>query len=218
MSKNWNEDEAGDVPEHIYIRPANEDANRPGEGDPPSQGGRPEPHEPSAAKPEHKVGYANPPLHTRYKKGQSGNPGGRTTKPVSFQDLFRQVAGEKAGVRTVDGARVPVSAIEANLRMLFNKGMKGDMAAVREIMKHAANLPEIARVPMTNGEYTQQEAANLTREELRAIDEILVELDAINAEPLSPEAAEELRAWTEANPYDENALMPSDEDDERSDE
>ncbi len=30
----------------------------------------------------YKVGPGRPPLHTRFKKGQSGNPGGRSTKSL----------------------------------------------------------------------------------------------------------------------------------------
>ena len=31
---------------------------------------------------DYKVGPGRPPLHTRFKKGQSGNPGGRSTKSL----------------------------------------------------------------------------------------------------------------------------------------
>ena len=48
----------------------------------------------------YKVGPGRPPLHTRFKKGQSGNPGGRSTKSLlaSLADALDETV-----VVTVDG-------------------------------------------------------------------------------------------------------------------
>jgi hypothetical protein len=36
---------------------------------------------------DYKVGPGNPPLHTRSRKGQSGNPGGRSRKSLAFRPI-----------------------------------------------------------------------------------------------------------------------------------
>jgi Family of unknown function (DUF5681) len=48
------------------------------------------------------VGPGRPPLHTRFKKGQSGNPGGRSTKslPALLADALNETV-----VVTIDGRR-----------------------------------------------------------------------------------------------------------------
>jgi len=51
---------------------------------------------------DYKVGPGRPPLHTRVKKGQSGNPGGRSTK--SLPALLADALSETVVV-TIDGRR-----------------------------------------------------------------------------------------------------------------
>ena len=50
----------------------------------------------------YKVGPGRPPLHTRFQKGQSGNPGGRSTKslPALLADALNETV-----VVTIDGRR-----------------------------------------------------------------------------------------------------------------
>ncbi len=42
-----------------------------------------------------KVGYKRPPVATRFKKGQSGNPGGRPRKAISRRHIAEKVLSEK---------------------------------------------------------------------------------------------------------------------------
>jgi hypothetical protein len=50
----------------------------------------------------YRVGPGRPPLHTRFRKGQSGNPGGRSTKslPALLADALNETV-----VVTIDGRR-----------------------------------------------------------------------------------------------------------------
>jgi hypothetical protein len=58
------------------------------------------------------VGYGNPPIHSRFKKGQSGNPGGRKKGSRNFTTLFREVmereVPDKGGTRSVPVAQAIV--------------------------------------------------------------------------------------------------------------
>jgi len=58
----------------------------------------------------YKVGPGRPPLHTRFKKGQSGNPGGRSTKsvPALLADALNETV-----VVTIDGRRRTITKREA---------------------------------------------------------------------------------------------------------
>ncbi|MDI3334793.1 DUF5681 domain-containing protein [Defluviimonas aestuarii] len=39
-------------------------------------------------------GYKNPPQHSQWKKGQSGNPSGKTSKPASIEAKLKKLAAE----------------------------------------------------------------------------------------------------------------------------
>ena len=60
---------------------------------------------------EHKVGPGRPPLHTRFRKGQSGNPGGRSKK--NLPALMADALNEPVFV-TIDGERRKITKREAS--------------------------------------------------------------------------------------------------------
>jgi len=55
-------------------------------------------------KTDYKVGYKKPPLHTRFRKGQSGNPRGRPRGSKNFSTLLADALNEPVVV-TEDGRR-----------------------------------------------------------------------------------------------------------------
>ena len=90
----------------------------------------------SGMPPFYEVGYGKPPKHTRFQKGQSGNPGGRkrgmTTeraKALALKEAYR-----KLKVEGVDGATA-MPAIQAIMRSQVALAAKGNGPAQRAVIK-----------------------------------------------------------------------------------
>jgi hypothetical protein len=75
------------------------------------------------------VGYGRPPLHTRFRKGQSGNPKGRPRSAVISDTLRKALAAAPPGEQEA-GVE---SYADAIARALIDKALKGDVAAFKEI-------------------------------------------------------------------------------------
>jgi len=86
---------------------------------------------------DYKVGPGKPPLQTRFKKGQSGNPGGRRKKQLPA--LLADALDEPVFV-TIDGERRQITKREAIVRQLVNKSTTADLRATKmlfDMMKEA---------------------------------------------------------------------------------
>jgi hypothetical protein len=75
------------------------------------------------------VGYRNPPLASRFRKGQSGNPKGRPRGRRS-ELPYEAVLGQEVIIRE-NGRERRVTAAEAFLLQLTKRGLDGDSAAAR---------------------------------------------------------------------------------------
>lgn len=75
------------------------------------------------------VGYGQPPSKTRFRKGQSGNPQGRP-KNSRREIPYDTVLGQMVTIRE-KGRERRVTAAEAFLLQLTQKGLAGDSAAAR---------------------------------------------------------------------------------------
>jgi hypothetical protein len=75
------------------------------------------------------VGYRNPPLASRFRKGQSGNPKGRPRGRRS-ELPYEAVLGQEVVIRE-NGRERRVTAAEAFLLQLTKRGLDGDSAAAR---------------------------------------------------------------------------------------
>jgi hypothetical protein len=114
----------------------------------------PKPQEPKRASdnaqhdpPAHRVGYGSPPLHSRFKKNESGNPRGR---PKGARGLKRDIAAMlDQPVRLSDGRSMTTQ--QATLAALRAKALKGDFRACEKLLaladQHAAELD--AKAPAT---------------------------------------------------------------------
>ena len=81
------------------------------------------------------VGYGKPPMHTRFRKGQSGNPGGRPrraaterAKALALREAYRTVTVKE------DGKALALPAIQAILRSQIVLAAKGNVQAQRAVL------------------------------------------------------------------------------------
>lgn len=126
---------------------------------------------------DYKVGPGRPPLHTRFKKGQSGNPGGRSLK--SLPALLAAALNETVYV-TTNGRRRRITKREAIVAQMVDKSASADLRAtkmlidmMKEIEHKAAAAPpsEPRRLAEADDEVMQQFVARLRRQILQEIDE-----------------------------------------------
>ncbi|MXO64075.1 DUF5681 domain-containing protein [Qipengyuania oceanensis] len=94
------------------------------------------------------VGYARPPVASRFQKGRSGNPRGRP-KNRRREIPYDAVLGQMVTIRE-DGRERRVTAAEAFLLQLTQKGLAGDSAAARASLD-AIETARTARNEVTSG-------------------------------------------------------------------
>jgi hypothetical protein len=91
----------------------------------------------------YQVGYRRPPRHTRFRKGRSGNPGGRPrrapterAKALALREAYRKVT-VKEGDRTF-----ALPAIQAILRSQVMLAAKGNLQAQRAVLAAIQTIEE----------------------------------------------------------------------------
>lgn len=76
------------------------------------------------------VGYGNPPQHTRFQRGQSGNPRGRPRGAKGRKQIVGEIANEMHWV-VEEGRRRRRSTLELILLQLRNLAAQGTLQAFR---------------------------------------------------------------------------------------
>jgi Family of unknown function (DUF5681) len=74
------------------------------------------------------IGYRRPPIHTRFKPGQSGNPKGRPKGIKNPSVLLQRILKEKVTLREGDKVTT-IPKMEAMIRRLIAKALMGDAKA-----------------------------------------------------------------------------------------
>src|SRR3954471_13927952 len=89
------------------------------------------------------VGFCRPPVHSRFKPGQSGNPSGRVKGSKNLKSLFHQILNEH--IPLVDGSQSKnVTKGEAVMRRLVIGALKGDSRSLMTLMRIAEQTGEFA--------------------------------------------------------------------------
>jgi Family of unknown function (DUF5681) len=95
----------------------------------------------SENKRDYAVGRGKPPVHTRFKKGQSGNP--RGPRPKNLPALLIDALDEPV-MATIDGEQRETTKREAVVTQLVNKSAAADLRAIKmlvDMLKDAEKKP-----------------------------------------------------------------------------
>jgi uncharacterized protein DUF5681 len=117
---------------------------------------------------EYAANYRKPPVHTRFKKGQSGNPRGRPAK--NLPALLAAALNEKMTV-TENGKRRQITKREAVIAQLVNKSASAELRATKMLIDMLRDIEKkaeptaAAKSPFnpTDKEVVQQLIARLRR-------------------------------------------------------
>jgi len=80
------------------------------------------------------VGPGNPPIHSRFKPGQSGNPAGRPRKERNLLKLIETELDTEISL-TENGQRQRMSKREALAKRMVNSALQGDPKAVTALIR-----------------------------------------------------------------------------------
>jgi hypothetical protein len=93
------------------------------------------------------VGYRNPPDHTRFAKGQSGNPKGRPKGSQNLATLLAKAGRERINVKE-NGRTRSITKFEASMIQLANKAASGDLKATRELLHWSKLFAELEQIAL----------------------------------------------------------------------
>jgi len=82
----------------------------------------------------YRVGKGRPPLATRWKSGQSGNPKGRPKGRKNITTHFAEAFAQKLEIQE-NGRRRKITAKEAIVRRLVAEAVKGNLKAIDYLLK-----------------------------------------------------------------------------------
>jgi hypothetical protein len=82
------------------------------------------------------VGYRKPPRHTKFRKGRSGNPGGRPKGTLNGVTVLQRAFRETITVTDAGSGRTKkMTKLELACRQLANKAAAGDHRSIRLAMQ-----------------------------------------------------------------------------------
>lgn len=88
---------------------------------------------------DYSIGYGKPPVGTRFRKGESGNPKGRPRGARNLSTIMERALNERVTV-TENGHRRSITKREAMAKQLVNKGAKGEYKAIQVLLNYQVQL------------------------------------------------------------------------------
>ena len=112
---------------------------------------------------EYKVGYGKPPVHTRFRKGQSGNPGGRPRGVTAGRATALALKEAYRLVTVREGDKVmALPAIQAVLRSQVALAAKGNGPAQRTVIATIQEIEREIEAQIVANEGTQAETPEMS--------------------------------------------------------
>jgi hypothetical protein len=112
----------------------------------------------------YEIGYGKPPPHTRFKKGQSGNPRGRPAGAKNLKTLLSEALNEMVVV-TENGGRRKVTKRRAIITQLVNRSATADFRAIKILL-------DIVRDIERQSELTTPEISNFSEADEKVLEQI----------------------------------------------
>ena len=89
-----------------------------------------------------RIGYGNPPKHSPFKKGTSGNKKGRPKGTRNLATVFHNELNKRV-VISENGQRRTITKVEAAIKQLINKAATGDAKAIQAIINISKELGDL---------------------------------------------------------------------------
>lgn len=80
------------------------------------------------------VGFKKTPRHTRFRKGQSGNPNGRPKGRKNYRTRFLEIINEKVTVNQ-NGRRRKLPKFDVAVRQAINQAVTGDPRGMKMLLE-----------------------------------------------------------------------------------
>src|SRR5215475_5541108 len=102
---------------------------------------------PSGAQPAYVVGYGRPPVHTRFKPGQSGNKRGRPKRQRNVRTVVEETLNQRIKIRDGNGSR-SLTKLDGVVLTVINGALKGDPKTLTAFISLLRSLGMINEAPV----------------------------------------------------------------------
>jgi hypothetical protein len=106
------------------------------------------------------IGYCQPPLHTRFKPGESGNHKGRPTRQRNVRTVLEETLNQRITVRDGNGTR-SLTKLDGVILTMVNGALKGnpkDLAAFITLIRSLGLTDETPEAPKSEPVTADDEA------------------------------------------------------------